>query len=223
MVRLRDETVVGYEALARWNHPEEGWISPDRFIPVAESTGLIGEIGDLVCRRACAEVARHGEGEVPAYIAVNVSPVQIRGVDFVDAIRARREAAGLSPERLELEITEQALLNMDPVILARLDELRRQGVRVAIDDFGTGFSSLSYLRHLPVDRLKVDRTFVRDLPNDRGNQAILAAIVTLAREFGLDLTAEGVETRAEADQLRSLGCETAQGFLFDRPRIPDPE
>ncbi len=221
LVRLSDEAVIGYEALARWYHPWEGWIPPDRFIPVAEANGLIEELGEVVGRTACAEVARWGaEGEALPYLAVNVSPLQIRRPEFAEAILTMHQEAGLPPEKLELEITEQALMELDPTILTRLEEVRGEGVRIAIDDFGTGYASLSYLKHLPVDRLKVDRMFVRDLDRDRGNRAIVAAILTLAREFGLAQTAEGVETPAEAAKLKALGCQSAQGFHFGWPSVP---
>lgn len=136
-------------------------------------------------------------------------------------MRALCDEAGIPPDKLVLEITEQAMLSLDTMVLRKLEEIRESGMSIAIDDFGTGYATLSYIKHLPADRLKVDRKFITDIDHDRGNQAIAAATLTLAKEFGLEQTAEGVETRAEADKLRDMGYASAQGYLFSKPRVPE--
>lgn len=222
IVRLDDETVIGYEALARWYHPGEGWISPGRFIPVAEQNGLIEELAQTIIRGACAEIARAESSQKGAlFVSVNISPLQIHRPTFLETIVGICDEEDAPRSQLILEVTEQAMLELDSTTLARLEEVRSAGISVAIDDFGTGYASLSYLKHLPADRLKLDRNFVTDLDQDRGNQAIVAATLTLAEEFGLAQTAEGVETRAEADKLRSLGYKSVQGYLFGKPRVPE--
>jgi len=220
IIRLDDEAVVGYEALARWYHPQEGWIPPDQFIPIAERNGLIEELSETVMRAACAEIARAGSAAgAPVFVSVNVSPVQIHRAEFLDTLKAICNDTGVAHKQLILEVTEQAILELDSATLARLQEIRAAGFAVAIDDFGTGYASLSYLKFLPADRLKLDREFVSDLDQDRGNQAIVTATLTLAQEFGLSQIAEGVETQAEADKLKTLGYTHAQGFFFGKPRV----
>lgn len=218
-IRIRDLTPVGAEVLIRWRHPEYGWISPTRFIPVAESSGVIHQLGHWVLRAACAHAASWAQDDTRRRLAVNVSVKQLQAPDFVDQVRAILRDTGLSPTALELEITESAFAGDNQRIIQQLNALRSDGVTLAIDDFGTGFSSLQHLKHLPVDRLKIDRCFVHDLPRDPRNQAIVRAIITLARDFGLSLTAEGVESREEATYLESLGCETVQGFSYGQPEL----
>jgi EAL domain-containing protein (putative c-di-GMP-specific phosphodiesterase class I) len=220
IVSLADEAVIGYEALARWQHPQRGWISPGEFIPVAEQNGLIEDLAEIVLADACLAIAKADDPH-SLFIAVNISPLQIHRPDIVKTLRDECDAVGIPPEQLVVEITEQAVLDLDKTTLSRLDAIRQAGISVAIDDFGTGYASLSYLKHLPADRIKVDRQFVTDVDRDPGNQAILNATLTLAGAFGLTLTAEGVETREEAEALRALGYTTAQGFFFGKPRVAD--
>jgi len=223
VVRLSDEAVIGYEALARWYHPQEGWIPPDRFIPVAEQNGLIEEVSQVILRSACAVIAR-SEASVgdATFVSVNISPLQIHRSMFLDTLTAICDDAGASRHHLVIELTEQAMLALDSATLARLEEVRSAGIEVAIDDFGTGYASLTYLKHLPADRLKLDRSFITDLDQDRSNQAIVGVTRTLADAFGLSQIAEGIETRAEADELRALGYTCGQGYLFGRPRVETP-
>jgi diguanylate cyclase (GGDEF)-like protein/PAS domain S-box-containing protein len=214
--------VVGFEALARWEHPERGHIAPSEFIPVAEETGLIHGLGERVIREACAFAAasRHA-GSKSLVVSVNVSAHQLRkpGLDALVA-RILQEAA-LPPEALCLEITESVLMHEESTALTELRALKSRGVRIAVDDFGTGYSSLAYLARFPVDILKVDRSFVRDLPDSPHAVAIVTAILAMARGLGLTTVAEGVETELQAAFLARRGCDEMQGYLFGRP-VPDP-
>ncbi len=206
--------ICGFEALLRWHHPVEGLISPDEFIPLAEETGLIGPIGAWVLRQACAEAA----GWPGALrVAVNLSPIQFRKRDLVNSVRSALQASGLTPERLELEITEGVLLAENEANLAMLHELRALGVRIAMDDFGTGYSSLSYLRSFPFDKIKIDRSFVSQIGESAHCTAIVRAVTGLAASLGIVTTAEGVETAAQLAHLRAEGCQEVQGFFFSRP------
>lgn len=211
--------VVGAEALVRWQHAGEGWISPGRFIPVAEATGLIQPLGEAVLRAACRHVAAARQLPAGYRVSVNVSPRQLERSGFVARLEAVLRETGAAPQRLELEVTEQAFMRREDTLVASLERIRELGVTVAIDDFGTGFSSLQYLKRLPVDKLKIDRTFVHGIPEDRGNLAIVETAHALAARFGLAVVAEGVETEAEAAALRASGVTLAQGFLFARPRL----
>ncbi len=202
--------VVGAEALARWYHPKYGQISPARFIPVAESTGLIETLGEFVLRRACALGAT-----VPGrVIAVNISPTQLRNPQFSHQVFDILHDTGMRPHDLELEITESILLDDEHVSSQNLRTFRAAGIHIALDDFGTGYSSLSYLKRYPVDRIKIDRSFVTQLADGHVSVAITEAIVTLAHAMELEVTAEGVETEEQASILGRLGCNTLQGFLF---------
>ena len=214
LVNARSRDVSGFEALVRWRHPERGMVQPDEFIPVAEASGLIGAIGRWVLRRACAD-ATSWSNEIK--VAVNLSPLQFRDKHLVAAVRAALADSGLPPHRLELEITESVLLHDSKATLAILHELKAMGVQISMDDFGTGYSSLSYLRSFPFDKVKIDRSFVRDLPHDRNSTAIVRAIVGLSATFGLLVTAEGVETEDQAAQLALEGCTQLQGYLFSQP------
>ncbi len=217
IVRFADNEVSGCEALLRWYHPERGVISPADFIPVAEETGLINAIGEWVLRQACAEAATW-PGDIK--IAVNVSPVQFRSQDLARAVINALTAANLAPQRLELEITESVLMQNNETTLRRLHQLREFGVRISMDDFGTGHSSLSYLRSFPLDKIKIDRSFVNDLSNGNDGPAIMQAILTLANSLNMTTTAEGVETEGQAELLRAMGCVEMQGYLFSpaKPR-----
>jgi diguanylate cyclase (GGDEF)-like protein/PAS domain S-box-containing protein len=211
LVELRSDRVTGCEALLRWRHPERGMISPAEFIPVAEDTGLINELGDWVLRTACAEAATWPDH---IRIAVNVSPIQLKCPTVALKIAAALAASGLSPSRLELEITEAVLIRDDEAALAILHQLRAIGVRIALDDFGTGYSSLSYLKRFPFDKIKIDRCFVSDIAEIDGSSAIVQAVVNIAAARNMTTTAEGVETQEQKDRLRALGCTEMQGYLF---------
>ena len=206
------------EALIRWHDPELGLIAPDDFIPVAEDTGLIVAIGSWVLTAAC-EQARHWQkkGFRPIRIAVNVSGHQIRQHDFVEKVATVLEATDLSPQDLELEITESTIMQEDEATDRAFQELHELGVSVALDDFGTGYSSLSYLRRFKIDRLKIDRSFVARIPNDAEDMAVTAAIVAMAHHLLLSVVGEGVETIEQAQSLSELGCDELQGYLFSRP------
>jgi diguanylate cyclase (GGDEF)-like protein/PAS domain S-box-containing protein len=211
---LAGAEISGCEALLRWNHPKRGLIAPNDFIPLAEEIGLIGPLGEWVLNTACRE-AVHWPADLK--LAVNISPVQFRSRTLVQAVAAALSASGLAAERLELEITESVLLGDDASNLRTLHRLRGLGCRISLDDFGTGYSSLSYLRSFPFDKIKIDRCFVRDLPNDRDSLAIIKAVTGLSASLGMTTTAEGVETEEQLAQLRAQGCTEIQGFLIGRP------
>ncbi len=215
------ERIVGFEALARWEHPELGSISPQEFVPVAEKTGLIVPLGDWVVAQACEAVARwRAAGFTDLRIAVNFSTVQVAQVDFVDKIFATLERFGLPGRALELEITENVLMNDMDTVASKLRTLSSRGVTVAIDDFGTGYSSLSYLQSLPIDRIKIDRSFVCGLSDETRSSGIVTAIVAMASGLDVSVVAEGVESRSQCRFLRGIGCRELQGFLFSRPLPP---
>ncbi|MEW6445016.1 MAG: EAL domain-containing protein, partial [Pseudomonadota bacterium] len=211
--------MTGAEALIRWRHPELGVIMPDRFIGVAEESGLIVEIGRWVMREACRQVRQwqslSGVGDLR--VAVNISALQLRRGDLEQTVHDALEASGLPPSCLELELTESVLLKDYAQSLVVMERLRRLGVKMSIDDFGTGYSSLAYLKQLPVDRLKIDRTFVRDVLGDPDDAAITQAVISLGHILGLDVLAEGVETEAQLAFLREHGCDEFQGYVFSRP------
>jgi diguanylate cyclase (GGDEF)-like protein len=211
VVDLATNEVTCFEALLRWRHPERGMISPADFIPVAEETGLINQIGDWVLTTACAEAAKW-PNEIR--LAVNVSPVQFKSGTLALKVTAALAASGLAANRLELEITEAVLIRDDEAALAVLHQLRAIGVSIALDDFGTGYSSLSYLQRFPFDKIKIDRSFIRDVAQPGGSSTIIQAVVNIARSRDMTTTAEGVETQEQLDALRTLGCTQMQGYLF---------
>ncbi|MGH8565248.1 MAG: two-component system response regulator [Gammaproteobacteria bacterium] len=216
-VALSDGALTGVEALVRWQHPRHGLIMPDRFIAIAEESGIIEPLGRWVLFTACAQAAeRLRAGGPPFQLSVNVSVRQFARDHFEDTVREALGESGLPASFLELEITESTLQRIEHS-RHLLDLLKALGVSIAIDDFGTGYSSLSVIKHLPIDRLKIDQSFVRDIPGDAGDVAIVEAIVSLSRTLGLRVIAEGVETEAQLAVLRRLGCEEGQGYLFSRP------
>ncbi|MEY2882494.1 MAG: hypothetical protein RL490_218, partial [Pseudomonadota bacterium] len=219
VVEASDEHIVGFEALLRWTHPTLGRIGPDKFIPIAEATGLIIPIGHWVIRTACAWAACW-----PAHvrIAVNLSPAQIADPQLVDVVRSALADHGLAPDRLELEITETLFLDEKPATIEKLAALKALGVGFALDDFGTGYSALGYLHKAAFSRIKIDRSFVSRATQANGEaSAIIQAIVSLAHSLNMTTTAEGTETRAEFELIRALGCEHVQGYLFGRPMPPE--
>jgi diguanylate cyclase (GGDEF)-like protein/PAS domain S-box-containing protein len=212
---LEAHKIVCFEALVRWNHPLRGIVSPADFIPLAEETGLIVPLGDWVLRRACKDAAGWSRN---VDLAINLSPVQFKNRNLVASVAAALAAAGLPGNRLELEITESVLLQDSEATLAALHKLRDFGVRISMDDFGTGYSSLSYLRSFPFDKIKIDQSFVRDLPSCSDSMAIVRAVAGLGKSLGIKTTAEGVETNEQLALLRAEGCTQMQGYLFSRPR-----
>jgi diguanylate cyclase (GGDEF)-like protein len=214
-VSLADNRITGCEALVRWRHPERGMISPAEFIPIAEETGLINQLGEWVLKTACAEAATWPDD---IRVAVNVSPVQFRPGTLALKIVAALDASGLPASRLELEITEAVLIRDDDDALRILHQLRGIGVRIALDDFGTGYSSLSYLQRFPFDKIKIDRCFVTDIAEPGGSACIVRAVVAIAAERNMTTIAEGIETPQQRDVLRALGCAEMQGYLFSPPK-----
>ena len=210
-ISLQDNEITGCEALLRWRHSERGMIPPAEFIPIAEDTGLINQLGEWVLTTACAEAATWPDH---IKLAVNVSPVQFKSGTLALKIVAALAASGLAANRLELEITEAVLIRDDEAALAILHQLRGIGVRIALDDFGTGYSSLSYLQRFPFDKIKIDRCFVNDIAEPDGSSSIVRAIVNIAAARHMMTTAEGVETRQQQELLRALGCAEMQGYLF---------
>jgi diguanylate cyclase (GGDEF)-like protein/PAS domain S-box-containing protein len=215
LVDIAADQINGFESLLRWRHPEKGMISPADFIPVAEDIGLIVALGEWVLREACTEAAKW-PAEIK--IAVNLSPVQFRSRNLVQAVVSALAHSGLSPLRLELEITESVFLAETEANLAILHQLRQLGVSISMDDFGTGYSSLSYLRSFPFDKIKIDRSFIKDLAERSDCVAIVRAISSLGRSLNITTTAEGVETMDQLDWLRAEGCNQVQGFLFSAAR-----
>ncbi len=226
LVALSEGSLIGVEALVRWHHPDFGLIMPDRFVELAEETGLIVPLGRHVLALACGQASawRSAAGDAAPFVSVNLAVRQCRDPGLVADVARILEDTGLEPGQLQLEITESAIMGTDDEALAALRLLSSMGVRIAIDDFGTGYSNLAYLRRLPVHALKIAGSFVEGLRS--GDEAvvdtqIVATLVSLAHALGLAVTAEGVETRAQAHRLRSLGCDAGQGWLFARPGPPE--
>jgi EAL domain-containing protein (putative c-di-GMP-specific phosphodiesterase class I) len=214
--------ITGVEALVRWRHPERGVLEPDLFIPVAEKSGLILALGHWVLLEACRQArAWLDAGVAPAAVAVNLSALQFkRPIELENDITAVLAEMGLPPERLELELTESVLMGVSREHNDVLQRLRQRGIRLAIDDFGTGYSSLNYLRRFPADRIKIAQDFVSQIVDEPGSAAIVRATLGLARELGISVVAEGVESEEQLALLRSWGCREAQGFHFARPLTP---
>ena len=214
VVNLASNEISGFEALIRWNHPEKGIIAPATFIPLAEEIGFIVAIGEWVIRQACATAAQW-PGDL--HVAVNISAVQFRSPGLMQVIVGALAASGLHPTRLEIEITETVLLQNKETTLELLHQLRALGVRIAMDDFGTGYSSLTYLQCFPFDKIKIDRSFVKDITENPGSLNIVRAVAALANGMGMTATAEGVETSEQLDKITSEGCTEMQGYLFSKP------
>jgi len=214
LVNLRTGQISGFEALSRWEDPQRGFVPPDIFIPLAEEIGLIGTIGERVLQRACAEAATWPEHIT---VAVNLSPAQFQGGQLVSAVKDALASSGLPPSRLALEITESIFLQGIESNIAILSEFGKLGVKISMDDFGTGYSSLSYLRSFAFDKIKIDKSFVRDISTSERSLAIVRAVCELARSFGATTTAEGVETDSQLDQITAEGCTEMQGYIFSGP------
>jgi diguanylate cyclase (GGDEF)-like protein len=217
-MNLKLGTIRGIEALMRWRHPAKGLISPIDFIPVAEETGLIVPIGAWAIKTACLQVKTWSED---LKVAVNVSSMQFKSGNLVATVRNILADTDFPPERLELEITESVLMQESQATIDILNQLRALGIKIAMDDFGTGFSSLSYLRSFPLDKIKIDRSFVKDLGVSSGNEVIIRSIIEIAKTLNMTTTAEGVETRQQLIQLRDLGCDDAQGYFLSKPLAID--
>jgi diguanylate cyclase (GGDEF)-like protein len=215
----RHGRVIGAEALLRWHSDELGLIEPARFIPLAEESGLIVPIGRAVIRDACGVLAWWAQDRATAHLtlSVNVSPQQFQHPGFVEEVRLALQTAGVSPSLLKLEVTENVIIADLPGVQAHMQALRALGVRLSLDDFGIGYSSLSYLKDLPLSQLKIDQVFVRNMLTDPREAALVRTVIALARDLALDLIAEGVETAEQREMLSSLGCHSYQGYLFGRP------
>lgn len=211
---LRSNGIIGYEALIRWNHPVLGLVPPMTFIPIAESTGQIVGIGRWVLDEACRQAASWPNGLT---VAINVSPLQFRSPLFCSHVSTALAKSGLAAHRLEIELTETALVEDGPEIALALGELRSLGISVALDDFGTGYSSLSHLRDFPLDRIKIDRSFVATAEIDRHSMAVLRAVAQVGRDLDISVLAEGVETQSQLQLVRDIGCDAAQGYLIGKP------
>ena len=221
-VSLKTGRIGGAEALLRWWNPELGTVTPGQFIPLAEDTGLIVPIGRWILRAACEQNMNwQREGLPPIVMAVNLSPRQFKDANLLDDISDILAETGMAPGLLELEITESVIMHDASRAADRVEAIKQLGVRLAIDDFGTGYSSLSQLKRFPIDTLKVDRSFVRDLPANAEDKAITEAIISLAKTLGVAVVAEGVETAEQCEFLRARGCDDMQGFYFSKPCHPD--
>ncbi|KRR24705.1 diguanylate cyclase [Bradyrhizobium lablabi] len=214
VVNLASKEISGFEALIRWNHPAKGLISPATFIPLAEEIGFIVPMGEWVIRQACATAAQWPDN---FHVAVNISAIQFRSPGLMQVIVSALAASGLAPTRLEIEITETVLLHNKEATLALLHQLRELGIRIAMDDFGTGYSSLTYLQSFPFDKIKIDRSFVKNITEDSSSLNIVRAVAALANGMGMTATAEGVETAEQLHSIASEGCTEMQGFLFSKP------
>ncbi len=217
-VELKGGRIVGLEALVRWNHPTMGMVSPGRFIPVAEETGLIVPLGEWVMRQACTDLRRLEQSiDREVSVALNISPRQFSDADVLATLNRIIQETGINPQNLDVEITESTLMNDPERVIAYLERMKTLGIRLSIDDFGTGYSSLNYLKRFPVDTLKIDRSFVIDIANNSKDEAIAVTIVTLAHSMGMTVLAEGVEYAEQGDLLAQHGCDIIQGFLYSRP------
>lgn len=220
---LRTGRLLGMEALLRWDHPEKGMIRSDQFISVAEETGLIIPIGKWVARQACRmskQLSAAGFGNLQ--VAINLSPKQFSDPDLVASIASILKEEHLPPALLELELTEGLLLEATDDTRLQLDQLKELGLTLAMDDFGTGYSSLSYLKKFPIDIIKIDRSFIKDIPDNQNDMEITSAVIAMAHNLKLKVVAEGIETAAQLAFLRRHRCDVGQGYLFDRP-IPGAE
>ncbi len=216
-IRLADQAVIGAEALIRWRHPERGLVPPGQFIPVANHSSHSDAIGEWVLRTACLQARQWQEAGTPIRVGVNLSPSQLQGSELPQTVAGLLDETGLAPDLLELEVTEDILLDDAETVLAVFRLIRARGVKIAFDDFGTGYAGLSYLKRFPLDTLKVDQAFVRNLLGDAGDAAIVRATVELGRSLGLCVIAEGIEDAATAERLAAMGCQEGQGYHFGRP------
>ena len=218
---MSSRKIIGVEALVRWHSAKLGLISPDRFIPIAEETGLIAPIGEWVLRTACRTIRQWRDEGIEMPVAVNLSARQFRAPNLADTINSILSEFDVSSQFLEIEITESDVMENAESAIATLGLLKANGVNISIDDFGTGYSSLSYLKRFPLDTLKIDRSFISNVATDSDDAAIVAAIIALANSLELKVVAEGVETEAQVEFLNRCGCDFAQGYLFSSPVAPE--
>jgi len=220
LVDVKTCEILGCEALLRWNHPTRGMISPSKFIPIAEESGLIVPLGEWVLLKACTVLRMLNEGRSSHLrMSINLSPCQFKRPDLVEHLFRILSESGIEPRDLELEVTENVLINNAEAAFTRLSELKALGVRLSLDDFGTGYSSFKYLKNFPFDTLKIDRSFIKNIHNDPKNRAIVVAMIQMARTLDMKVVAEGVETTSEFAFLYSYDCDEIQGYLFS-PAIP---
>jgi EAL domain-containing protein (putative c-di-GMP-specific phosphodiesterase class I) len=221
-VNFKTGIITGVEALLRWQNPHLGSVTPTQFIPVAEETGMIVPIGKWVLRTACAQnVAWQKQGLPTVSMAVNVSLRQLTDNNLIDDIKAALNDSGMAPNLLELEITESMIMSNPAKMMDVLVRIKSLGVRLAVDDFGTGYSSLAQLKHFPIDTLKIDRSFIRNVPENAEDKAITHAIIAMGETLGLTVVAEGVETIEQMNYLKDQSCDEMQGFYFSRPIVPE--
>ena len=221
-VEINSRKIIGAEALMRWEHPELGFVGPEQFIPIAEEAGLIGALGEWILRTSCMQnQAWQSAGLPPISIAVNVSAMQFQGEGFVEVVANSLRASQMDPKYLVLELTESVIMENPDETVTMLNAIKEMGVRISVDDFGTGYSSFSSLKRFPIDELKIDRSFVQNIPDDKDDAAIANAIVLIAHTLGLTVVAEGVETEAQLEFLGGCGCDTYQGYLCSRPLPPE--
>jgi predicted signal transduction protein with EAL and GGDEF domain len=215
---LHNLELVGVEALLRWHSAELGSVAPTEFIPIAEESGLIISIGEWVLQSACRQMAEWRQlGLLLPVMSINFSAKQLRAPNLAQHILAVVEQAQIDPRLIEIELTESIMMENLHSLIDDFSTLQQQGIKLSIDDFGTGYSSMAYLKRLPLDRIKIDRAFVRDLPHNANDREIVAAMIAMAHNLGLSVTAEGVEQKNQADFLREIGCDTVQGFYFGKP------
>jgi EAL domain-containing protein (putative c-di-GMP-specific phosphodiesterase class I) len=221
-IRLIDHQVSGFEALLRWNHPQRGAVSPTEFIPAAENCHLIVELGQLVLRKTCAQVVQwQREGLDPPPVAINLSAAQFVRQDVAAMVLRTLDETGLSPELLELEVTESILLGRSDNVRDTLSALRALGIGITLDDFGTGYSSLSYLQRFPINKIKIDKTFVQSIAKGQSDLAIVRAIIAMAHSLEITVVAEGVESEAQCRTLANLACDEVQGFYIGHAEPPE--
>jgi diguanylate cyclase (GGDEF)-like protein/PAS domain S-box-containing protein len=210
--------LLGFEALVRWQHPEKGMISPADFLPIAEEAGIIIELGERILYLACKQLAAwHSQGFDVPHLAINISPMQFNHFNFVDSVISVLELTGVNPSAVMLEITESLIIKDINGVIEKMQLLKQRGIRFSIDDFGTGYSSLAYLQRMPIDQLKIDRSFVQEITHNENDAAIVNAIIAMAGSLNLDIIAEGVETPEQIDYLAGCGCNAFQGYWFSRP------
>ncbi|MEL0169862.1 MAG: EAL domain-containing protein [Pseudomonadaceae bacterium] len=221
-IRALDGTVIGVEALLRWNRTGHGLVPPDRFIPLAEQLGLIVQIGDWVIQQACQQMAYWRDQGLAIPIAVNLSPAQLSHPSLIEHVARFTQQFGIQPGMLHMEVTESMMLSDPEEAIRHLQDLRDLGVDLSIDDFGTGYSSMAYLKRLPVNKIKLDRSFIQQIASDSREADLCAGIIALAHKLGLAVVAEGVETREQQDILAAMECDIFQGYLFSKP-LPSDE